>query len=194
MSDSLEPRQFDGVEGRRHRRWLVEIKTVAVVGIRSVDCTILDLSPSGALIEFLVDLPVRVGDQMRIEMFEFGWLDMVARFVQGRRVGVQFIFDEQGEVEFTRFMVSMRNIRRPPRHEVAWAAELRVGVLAFACEVENISPNGASVTLPRVPEFDKGENVTLALPGQEPIDASVGRIDGLSCGLMFLVRFDGDLS
>ena len=195
MSDSFENWESDrgGDGGRRQRRWETDIETVAVVGIRSVDCAIHDLSPSGAQIELLGDVPVREGDRVRIEMFEFGWLDTVARNVEGRRIGVQFILDEQDMVELARFMVSLRIARKPPRQEVGRPAELRVGGNALVCTIDNISPTGASVTFPGVPEFSEGENVNLALPGHEPIAAIIQRIDGSTCGLSFLVRFDGEL-
>ena len=104
------------------------------------------------------------------------------------------MLDEQDMVELARFMVSLRIFRRPPRQDVARQAELRVEGDALTCTVDNISPTGASVTLPGVPEFAEGENVTLALPEHEPIAAIVQRIDGSICGLMFLVRFDDDAS
>ena len=194
MSDNFDAQRTDGGSGRGRRRWPVDIETVAVIGIRSVDCAIHDLSPAGAQIEILSDAPVRVGDQVRIEMFEFGWLDTVARSVEGRRIGVQFMLDEEDMVELARFMVSLRISQDPPRQNVARHAELRVGGDALTCTVVNISPTGASVMLLGVPEFAEGENVALALPEHEPIAAIVQRIDGSICGLNFLVRFDGDVS
>lgn len=194
MSDNFDAQRSDGGSGRGQRRWPVDIETVAVIGIRSVDCAIHDLSPAGAWIEILGDVPVRIGDQVRIEMFEFGWLDTVARTVEGPRIGVQFMLDEEDMVELARFMVSLRIARRPPRQDVARQAELRVGGDALTCTVVNISPTGASVMLPGVPEFAEGENVALALPEHEPIAALVQRIDGSICGLNFLVRFDGEVS
>ncbi len=193
MSDSFENWKEGGDAGRRQRRWQTDIETVAVVGIRSVDCAIHDLSPSGAQIELLSEANVRVGDRVRIEMFEYGWLDTVARNVEGNRIGVQFILDEQDMVELARFMVSLRISRKPPRQEVSRPAELRVAGNMLVCTVENISPTGASVVLPGVPEFGEGENVDLALPGHPSIAAIVKRVDGSTCGLMFLVQFDGEL-
>lgn len=190
MADSFEAWESDGRTGRRRRRWPVDIETVAVIGIRSIDCAIHDLSPSGARIEIAGDLPVRIGDRVRIEMFEFGWLDTVARSVEGRRIGVEFILDEEDMVELARFMISLRVAQRPQQDDVTRPAELRIGGNVLACTVENISPTGASVTLPGVPEFAEGENITLVLPGHEPIAAIVQRIDASICGLMFLVRFD----
>ncbi len=194
MSDSFDAQRSDGESDHGQRRWPVDIETVAVIGIRSVDCAIHDLSPAGAWIEILADAPVRVGDLVRIELFEFGWLDTVARTVEGRRIGVQFMLDEEDMVELARFMVSLRISQDPPRQDVARQAELRVGGDALTCTVVNISPTGASVMLPGVPEFAEGENVALALPEHEPIAAIVQRIDGSICGLNFLVRFDGDVS
>ena len=193
MSGSFEDWVSDDGSGHRQRRWRTDIETFAVVGIRTVDCVIHNVSPSGAQIELSGDEPVGVGERIRLEMLEFGWLDTIVQNVEGPRIGVQFILDEREMVELARFMVSIRIPRESPRQDVGRPAELRVAGDALVCTVDNISPTGASVTLPGVPEFTEAENVDLMLPGHSSIAAIVRRVDGSNCGLMFLVRFAGSL-
>ena len=178
---------------RRYRRWITDFEAFIDVEGQSHACRVSDISPAGVRVRLMGAAGVPVGTQLVFDLDGWGQVPAVVRHSGQDVLGIEFLLVEGEEVELARWLVTHSPKRRQARQARSIEASLRHAGETHACRVTDISRTGARVDLARVAEITVASEVTLLLPGQDPITASVRYAEDTSLGLNFHVVHEGDL-
>lgn len=104
-AEVVEPR-------RRHRRWFVDFSTTIAVREEALNCSVHDLSPSGACLEVLDRMAIAAGDRIDFELPGYGAIPAEVRYRDDNYLGLAFLHDATGEIAAARYLVTIEHACR----------------------------------------------------------------------------------
>ena len=178
---------------REHRRWSVELSALAEIGGKTHYCTITEISPSGARLLLLQEIPVTVGAIIAVEIEGYGVVPARVCYVNTGTLRVLFLHGDGGEEALAHWLLWLSPKRRQTRFACRIEATLRVLDHEYSCTVVNLSRGGAGITMKETAHLAISSEVLLNLPDYGSIAASVRHIDGDIIGLVLIDGYLGDL-
>ena len=185
----------DGDKSQRHyRRWSVDlqanIQPVVWIENEPYDCSVFDLSPTGAGIEVAGTEDIPVCSQVLLFMDGFGSTRAEVRHREGHTLGLLFIHGDIERDEMAQHLLSVPPARRLRRRKVRVTASLAKRTKRSACIIENISAMGAGLLLEDTRHLVQDDRVVLRIPKQPKLTATVRHVSEHRVGLLFDRAFE----
>ncbi len=193
LKSLLTPWDRDTPSRRQHRRWSVAMSALVDIDDTTHYCTIRDISPRGARLQMVQDVPVAERASIAIDIEGYGVIPARVCYANGGILRVMFLHDDDGVEALARWLLWLKPQRRQTRYPCRIAATLSVLDREFSCTVVNLSRNGAGITMTEASHLVVSSEVLLCLPDYGSIAASVRHIDGDAVGLALIDGYHGAL-
>jgi hypothetical protein len=171
---------------RQHRRWEINKSGAVKFFGTEENCTIRDISPGGACVEFSGSEKLSPSDKIVLQLE--GLSPMVAEVcsIFEAQLGLKFLLDSDGHHGLAQWLTEEENARRQHhRDRLVAAATLHVGPLTFPYSIQNISVGGAQIEGEQFAPLNLGAEVALEFEGVGPINSTVCYNYELALGLTF---------
>lgn len=178
---------------RRFRRWETDFAAELEIDGEAHWCRISDISPGGARLHLEAPEAVAVGAAVELALDGFGTVAATVRHSAAGLLGLEFALEAERQVELARWLVARQPGRRQERRKCHVEAAFRTGGVEFACIVTDLSRTGAGLTSADAEVLAVASELTLLLPGEAPLTASIRHVDGNVIGVMFMERYEGEL-
>ena len=197
------------VHQRNEDRHVLEgSRAIAIIAEQEHEVELLNLSSNGVMIGHEGEL--EIGQLVRIAIAECAPITTAVRWVQKKRVGLEFaaetvIIAEAGVQDYIiktiarekaeayyipDFKVGAEQRGVEKRHPLLWVGKLRAREHEWTARLRNISATGAMVSLSAPSDLAENSHVDLTLDGMTGFVARVRWRIGQQIGLEFFDRFD----
>jgi PilZ domain len=183
----------DGASNRQRRRWFVDFEsTLTRLDGGRHPCTVYDLSPRGAGVGVAEPDGFGPNDRVEFALPGYGSIAAEVRYRGGGYLGLEFLLEDEEEIEIARYLVSMDRSRRPEAREVKLVGTLRASGADIACTVLDITRLGARIAIDDTRPVNEDTDVLLELRGIGRVAARISALDEREVTLAFLEQLDGD--
>ena len=178
---------------RRFRRWETDFAAEIEIAGRPRWCRVADISPGGARVHLDQPATVELGEALSLYLEGFGTVVACVRHAAPGVLGLEFEIEDDRQVELARWLVARQPGRRQERRKCYIEAGFRTGGVEYPCVVTDLSPTGAGLASRHAGVLAVASELTLLLPDQAPLAATIRHVDGEVIGVMFMDRFEGEL-